>query len=120
MKVSGFLACAVLVTITSSSRNIQSQNSVPKAQLPTIDQLCGQLELATPQRKQIVVNGMSEVRLNTAYLDHATLKLYRHVSTEKQCCMGHPLAKSVSGEYGAFEFRGIKPGNYWLQVQKGK
>src|SRR5207248_10806983 len=45
----------------------------PKSNVQTqwqaTDQLCGQLELAAPKKKQIIVDGKSELRLYTAYLE---------------------------------------------------
>ena len=61
-----------------------------------------------------------EVRLYTAYLDHATVKLYQAPPAKKECCDGQPLATTESGKYGEFEFRGIRAGSYWLRVQKGE
>jgi hypothetical protein len=85
----------------------------------TIDQLCGQLQLA-PKKKQIIVDGKSESRLYAAYLESATVTLYRATSQEEQCCKGKPIATTRSRRYGAFEFEGIQPGSYWLRVQKNE
>lgn len=81
-------------------------------------QLCGQLELAAPKKKQIIVNGKSEVRLYTAYLEDATVTLYPATSLGEECCKAKPIATTQSRRYGAFEFADVKPGTYWLRVQK--
>lgn len=83
-------------------------------------QLCGQLELAAPKKKQIIVDGKSEVRLYTAYLENATVTLYPATSLGEECCEAKPIATTQSRRYGAFEFADVKPGTYWLRVQKNE
>jgi len=84
----------------------------------TIDQLCGQLELAAPKKKRIIVDGKPEIRLHTAYLEDATVTLYPGASGDKECCDAEPLASTQSRKYGAFEFEGVQPGDYWFRVNK--
>jgi hypothetical protein len=83
----------------------------PKSNVQTrwqaTDQLCGQLELAAPKKKQIIVDGKSELRLYTAYLENATATLYPATSLGEECCEGDPLATAQSRRYGAFEFEGV-------------
>ncbi|PYY08086.1 MAG: hypothetical protein DMG61_24205 [Acidobacteria bacterium] len=95
-------------------------NSDVQPQWQTIDQLCGQLELAAPKKKRIIVNGKAELRLYTAYLETATMTLYPAISRDKQCCDGKPIATTQSRKHGAFEFEGVQPGAYWLRVQKNE
>jgi hypothetical protein len=92
----------------------------PKADVKTQwhDQLCGQLELAAPKKKQIIVKGKSELRLYTTYLENATATLYPAKSLGEECCEAKPIATVQSRRDGAFEFEGVKPGTYWLQVRK--
>ncbi len=94
-------------------------NADGQTQWQATDQLCGQLELAAPKRKQIVVNGKSELRLYTA-LESATATLYPARSPREECCDAKPIATAESRRYGAFEFEGVKPGTYWLRVQKNE
>jgi hypothetical protein len=100
------------------------QTEPPKSDAQTqwqaIDQLCGQLELAAPKKKQIIVDGKSELHLNTAYLDRAMVSLYPATSRDEECCEGKPMATTRSRRYGAFEFEGVQPGTYWLRVQKNE
>jgi hypothetical protein len=44
--------------------------------------------------------------------------LYPATAAEKECCAASPIGTVRSRKYGAFEFKRIKPGYYWLQVQK--
>jgi len=89
-----------------------------QAQWQATDQLCGQLELAVPMKKQIIVDGKSELRLYTAYLENAMVTLYPATSLTEECCAAKPIATVRSRRYGTFEFEGVQPGTYWLRVQK--
>ena len=71
-------------------------------------------------RKQIIVDGKSELRLYTAYLENATATLYPATSLAEECCAAKPIATARSRRYGAFEFEGVQPGTYWLRVQKSE
>ena len=75
--------------------------------------MCGQLELAAPKKKHIIVNGKSEERLYTAYLEGAAVALYLGKSTEEGCCAAH-----ISMAHSRFE--GVQPGAYWLRVEKNQ
>ena len=86
----------------------------------SIDQLCGQLELSAPKQKHYIVDGKSEIRLYTAFLEDATLTLYHGTSTERECCAVKEIATTQSHRFGAFEFEGVQPGTYWLRVQKNE
>ena len=96
----------------------------PKSDVQTqwqaTDQLCGQLELAASLKKQIMVNGTSELRLYSAYLENATANLYRAPPPGEECCTSKPIATTRSRRFGAFEFEGVQPGTYWLRVQKNE
>jgi hypothetical protein len=92
----------------------------PKSDVQTTGQLCGRLELAAANKKQIMVDGKSELRLYTAYLENATATLYSATSLGEECCEAKPIATTRSHRYGAFEFADVKPGTYWLRVQKNE
>jgi hypothetical protein len=83
-----------------------------------IDQFCGQLELASPSKRQIVVNGKSQLTLNTVYMERASMTLFAVASPEDRCCGATPVASAQSRRYGAFELEGVNSGKYWLRVQK--
>jgi len=97
-----------------------SANSDVQTNWQAIDQLCGQLELSTPKQKRIVVDGKSELRLYTAFLEGAALTLYPGTSTEHECCAIKAIATTQSHKFGTFEFDGLQPGAYWLRVQKNE
>ena len=84
----------------------------------SIDQLCGQLELAAPRKKQIIVNGKTETHLYAAYIEGATLTLYPAKPNSQECCDTKPTAITRSRRYGAFEFQDVEPGTYWLRVEQ--
>jgi hypothetical protein len=106
------LAVAVALNTTTPNSDIQTNSQA-------IDQLCRQLELSTPKQKRVVVNGKSEVRLYTAFLEAATLTLYPGTSTEHECCV-NAIATTQSHKFGTFEFDGVQPGAFWLRVQKNE
>jgi hypothetical protein len=83
-------------------------------------QLCGQIELSTPKQKHIVVDGKSEARLYTAFLEGATLTLYPGTASEHECCALKAVATTQSHKFGAFQFNGVQPAPYWLRVQKNE
>jgi hypothetical protein len=95
------------------AQNAPTPNSDVQTRWQAIDQLCGQIELSTPRKKRIVVEGKSEIRLYTAFLEDATLTLYPGTSTEPV-----PIATTQSHKFGTFEFHGVDPGVYWLRIQK--
>jgi hypothetical protein len=72
----------------------------PKSDVQTqwqaFDQLCGQLELVAPKKKQIIVDGKSELRLYTAYLESAKATLYLATSLGEECCEAKPIATAQS------------------------
>jgi hypothetical protein len=107
-----------LLFFIAGSLSIPASNADEKVQWQDIDQLCGQLQFETPQKKTIIVGGKSESRLYTAYLQDASVALYPATSAEKECCAATPIATAQSRKYGAFEFKGVGPGYYWLRVQK--
>ena len=115
-----FVAVAVLAVSALFPQG--ASKSKPDMQTPwqAIDQLCGQLQLAAPKEKQITVDGKSESRLYTAYLESATVTLYPATSPEERCCKGKPAATTLSRRYGAFEIAGMQAGTYWLRVQKNE
>lgn len=97
-----------------------SQKSLTEQpQWQKIDQLCGQVELERPTSKKIIVNGKAETRLYTTYLEGATLTLFSAHEGQAACCEPNATASTRSGRYGAFEFRRVPKGMYWLRVQQG-
>ena len=89
-----------------------------KVQWQDVDQPCGQLQLEVSKKKTIVVEGRTESRFYTAYLQDATITLYPAAFAEAECCSANPIATAHSGKYGTFAFKGVQPGYYWLRVQK--
>ncbi|HXY51475.1 MAG TPA: hypothetical protein VEI01_18650 [Terriglobales bacterium] len=108
----------VLLFFIADSLSIPAYTADEKVQWLDVDQLCGQLQLETPEKKTIIVDGKTESRLYTAYLGDATITLYPATSAENECCATSPIATVRSRKYGAFEFKGVQPGYYWLRVQK--
>src|SRR6266496_1231871 len=117
-----FRAVMLLAAISklAVAQNAPTPNSDVQTNWQAIDQLCGQLELSTPKQKRIVVDGKSEVRLYTAFLEGATLSLYSGTSTEHECCAVKAIATTQSHKFGTFEFDGVQRGTYWLRVQKNE
>src|SRR4051812_38709421 len=115
--LSSVISIATLSTV-AIAQNAPVPKSDVQANWQAIDQLCGQIELSTPKQKHIVVDGKSEVRLYTAFLEGAMLTLYPGTSTEHECCTVKAIATAQSHKFGAFEFEGVQPGAYWLRVQK--
>lgn len=107
-----------LFLFIAGSLSTPTSNAEEKLQWQDIDQLCGQLQFESPQKKIIIVDGKSELRLYTAYLQDALVTLYPATSAKKECCAATPMATAQSRKYGAFEFKGVEPGYYWLRVQK--
>lgn len=102
------------------SQAVQEPRPDAQTQWQVLDQLCGQLQLAAPKKKHIIVDGKSESRLYTVYLERATVTLYPAMSREEDCCNGEPIATTQSGSHGAFELEGRHRGAYWLRVQKNE
>ena len=116
---------AVIFSLATFSTVVIAQSSpTPEPDVLTnwqaIDQLCGQLELSSPKRKHIIIDGKTEVRLYTAFLEDATLTIYPGTSTEHDCCAVTAIATTQSHKFGRFEFDGVQPGAYWLRVQKNE
>jgi hypothetical protein len=85
-----------------------------------VDQLCGEVLLAAPTNKSIVVNGKPEIRLYSTPVKNAELTLYRATATDKTCCGSPaPAARTRSNNFGKFEFLGFHRGLYWLKVKNG-
>src|SRR5712692_989924 len=97
-----------------------SKPSLAEPQWQKADQLFGQLELVTPIKKMIVVNGRWEQRLYVSSLKDAEVNLYRGAHSDRACCRNSEiLAHTRSRRFGAFEFTGFQRGLYWLQVRRG-
>jgi hypothetical protein len=113
------LTIAIAMWVRSLQGVPQPQSSEgPKWQ--KVDQLCGEVELAGPTKKSIVVNGKTEVRLYSTPVRNAEVALYRATATDKTCCAGSaPVARTRSNKIGVFEFSGFRRGLYWLKVRNG-
>jgi hypothetical protein len=110
----------IAIAIWISSRQAESSpqsNDGPKWQ--RVDQLCGELELAAPTKKSIVVNGKTEIRLYSTPVRNAEVILYHATAADKTCCTSAPLARTRSTKFGAFEFSGYIRGLYWLKIEAG-
>jgi hypothetical protein len=112
-----FLVAFSMVAVAQSPQTAESD---VQTNWQAIDQLCGQLELSIPRQKHIIVDGKSEVRLYTAFMEGATLSLYPGTSSERECCTVNAIATTQSHRFGSFEFEGMQPGTYWLRVQKNE
>ena len=51
-------------------------------------------------------------------LEDATATLYPATSLGEECCEAKPIVTARSRRYGTFELEGVKPGTYWLRVQR--
>jgi len=104
-----FVAGCLSAPVSKATDDIQWQD---------VDQLCGQLQLKFPEKRTILVDGRTESRLYSAYLQNATVIVYPAANANKGCCGAKSIATTHSRKYGEFEFKGLAPGYYWLQVQK--
>jgi len=114
------LVMVALFVVAFFPQAVPNPKSDVQIQWQATAQLCGQLELVAPKKKQIIVDGKSELRLYTAYLENATVTLYPATSLAEECCEAKPTATTQSARYGAFEFADVKPGIYWLRVHKNE
>jgi hypothetical protein len=104
---------------SSSAQSLPQTKSDGEVKWQNVDQLCGQVELAAPTKKTIVVNGKKETRLYNTPLKNAEVILYRGTATDKTCCGSlTPVARTRSGKLGEFDFSGFQRGLYWLQVRE--
>jgi hypothetical protein len=83
-----------------------SAESLPK--FVNLDRLCGELSFVTP----VSGGGMDSEPLNNVRLD-----LYPWEEGIVCCRNSHPFFKTVTGKEGAFEFKNVAPGRYWLVVR---
>ena len=120
MKPSLVILTLVLAVGAALSQPTPWSGSTGEPQWQKVDQLCGQLELATPTKKTLIVNGKREERSYVTYLDDAEVSLYRGTRSDKECCGSEkPVAQTRSKRFGAFELLGLQRGLYWLQVKRG-
>lgn len=105
MKLRLTISClwALAAVITTSAE------SSPK--FVTFDRLCGELSFVTP----ISGGGMDSEPLNNVSLD-----LYPWEEGIICCRNSHPFFKTITGKEGAFEFKNVAPGRYWLVVRYQK
>jgi hypothetical protein len=89
------------------------------AQWQNIDQLCGTLEFATPNKKATrTPDGKTETRLSANVLKDADVALYKGAPSDETCCRGKtPAAHRKSNALGKFEVPGYQSGWYWLCVE---
>jgi|HubBroStandDraft_1064217.scaffolds.fasta_scaffold274452_2 hypothetical protein len=84
-----------------------------------VDQLCGDLEFATPKKKTIMVNGKTETDLYANPVKDAEVILYRGTALDKTCCAEATRAtRTRSNKFGKFGFSGFQSGWYWLRVNE--
>jgi hypothetical protein len=120
MNFSGLIAFAILITAALFPQTAPKTEPDVQTQWQAIDQLCGQLELAAPKKKQIVVDGKAESHSYTVYLEGATVSLYPATLPQKECCDAMPMATVRSSNFGRFEFEGVQHGTYCLRIQKNE
>ena len=110
------VALATLMGLLRSTPHPPNDN---EQQWKKVDQLCGNLEFATPKKETIVVNGKTEVRLYANPVKDADVILYRGTASDKTCCADATRAtRTRSNKFGKFEFSGFQSGWYWLRVNK--
>jgi hypothetical protein len=83
----------------------------PTPKFITLDRLCGVLEFVTP------VDGD---RKDTQALSDVGMELYPWEEGIACCKNSHPFFKTVTGKDGAFGFKNVDAGRYWLVVRNGK
>jgi hypothetical protein len=95
----------------------EQQRNPPRWQ--NVDQLCGDLEFATPKKKTITAaDGKTEARLYANVLKDADVVLYKGAASDRNCCGGEtPAAHTKSTKFGRFELPGFQSGWYWLHVE---
>jgi hypothetical protein len=89
-----WLLAAVIATSAESSPKFVS-----------FDRLCGELSFVTP----VSGGGMDSEPLN-----NVKLELYPWEDGIACCRNSHPFFKTITGKEGAFEFKNVAPGQYWL------
>ncbi len=114
------LATCTLSLLAGTTFPQAAAKPVVELEWQKVDQLCGQLELAKPTTKSIMVNGKREERSYVTFLNGAEVFLYRGANSDRECCGNRkPLAHTRSGRFGTFELPGLEHGLYWMQVRKG-
>jgi hypothetical protein len=110
------VALAAAITFYQSLPVSQQHNT---AHWQDVDQLCGDLELATPRKKTITTaDGKTETRLYANFLGDATVSLYRGTASDESCCEGKtPVGHARSNKFGRFELTGFPSGWYWLRIE---
>ncbi len=109
-----------LVTVMGFSQSTPHPQSDSEPKWQKVDQVCGELEFATPTKKTIVVDGKTEARLYATPVKDAEVILYRASALDKTCCGSTaPVASTRSNRFGAFKFSGCPRGLYWLRVKRG-
>jgi hypothetical protein len=112
------VALATVMGLLQSKAHPPDDN---EPQWQKVDQLCGDLEFATPKGKNIVVNGKTETNLYASPVKDAEVILYRGTALDKTCCADATRAtRTRSNKFGKFEFSGFQSGWYWLRVNYGK
>jgi hypothetical protein len=118
MKLTTTLSTIAIALWVHSLQGVPPPQSTDEPKWQKVDQLCGELELAAPTQKSIVVNGKAEIRLYSTPVKNAEVILYNGTATDKTCCgTSAPVARTRSTKFGAFEFSGFRRGLYWLRVE---
>ena len=111
------VALATMMGLLQSTPHPPNDNEL---QWQKVDQLCGDLEFATPKKKTIVVNGKTETDLYANPVKNAQVILYRGTALDKTCCAdATPATRTRSNKFGRFEVLGFRSGWYWLRVSEG-
>ena len=77
------------------------------SKVPTFDQLCGELSFVTP---------VSGGGMDSEALKNVKVELYLREVGIVCCRNSNPFFKTITGKEGAFEFKNVDPGRYWLAV----
>lgn len=110
-----FAVVSLLLFAIADAQTPRQAVSAPQWQ--QIDQLCGQIQRAAPQERELVVNGKREKLLYTTYVPNASLILYAVTNDNDHCCAAKPAATAKAARYGAFHFDGVSHGKYWMRIQ---
>src|SRR5271155_119704 len=119
------LALAIPTIVLATMMGLlQSKAHPPNDNEPrwqNVDQLCGDLEFATPKRKTTVVKGKTQTGLYANPVKDAEVILYRGTALDKTCCADAMRAtRTRSNKFGKFEFSGFQSGWYWVRVNDGE
>ena len=90
----------LLTAVVAASAQLSSK-------VPNFDQLCGELSFVTP---------VSGGGMDSEALKNVKMELYLREVGIVCCRNSNPFFKTITGKEGAFEFKNVDPGRYWLAV----